>query len=37
MKWSDDGSEDKKPKGIKTCTIKRKLKYENYENCLETG
>ena len=31
----DDGSEDKKAKGPKKCVIKRKLKFENYKNCLE--
>ena len=31
----DDGSENKKAKGRKRCVIKRKLKFENYENCLE--
>ena len=31
----DDGSEDKKAKGTKKCVIKRKLKFENYRNCLE--
>ena len=32
----DDGSEDKKKaKGAKMCVIKRKLKFENYKNCLE--
>ena len=31
----DDGSEDKKAKGTKKCFIKRKLKFENYKNCLE--
>ena len=31
----DDGSEDKKAKGTKKCLIKRKLKFENYKNCLE--
>ena len=31
-----DGSiEDKKEKGTKKCVIKRKLKFENYKNCLE--
>ena len=30
----DDGSEDKKAKGTKECVIKRKLKFEIYENCL---
>ena len=32
----DDGSEDKKAKGTKQRVIKRKLKFENYKNCLET-
>ena len=32
----DDGSEDKKAKGTKKYVIKRKLKFENYKNCLET-
>ena len=31
----DDGSENKKAKGTKSCVIKRKLKFENYKNCLE--
>ena len=31
----DDGSEDKKAKGTKTCVIKRKLKFGNCKNCLE--
>ena len=31
----DDTSEDKKSKGTKKCVIKRKLKFENYKNCLE--
>ena len=31
----DDGSEDKKAKCTKKCIIKRKLKFENYKNCLE--
>ena len=31
----DDGSEDKKAKGTQKCAIKRKLKFENYENCLK--
>ena len=30
-----DGSEDKVAKGTRKCVIKRKLKYENYKNCLE--
>ena len=32
----DDGSEDKKAKGTKTCAIKRKFKFENYKSCLES-
>ena len=31
----DDGSEDKKAKGTKKCATKRKLRFENYKNCLE--
>ena len=31
----DDGSEDKRVKGTKKCVIKRKLKFEDYKNCLE--
>ena len=31
----DDGSEDKKGKDTKRCVMKRKLKFENYKNCLE--
>ena len=31
----DDGSEDKKAKVRKKLVIKRKLKFENYKNCLE--
>ena len=30
----DDGSEYTKTNGTKECVIKRKLKFENYENCL---
>ena len=30
----DDGREDKKAKGRKKCAIDRKLKFENYKNCL---
>ena len=32
---TNEGSEDKKAKGTKNCVIKRKLKFENFENCLE--
>ena len=31
----DDGSEDKMQKAQKKCVIKRKLKFENFKNCLE--
>ena len=31
----DDSSEDKKAKGTKMCVIKRKIKFENYKNCLK--
>ena len=31
----DDSSADKKSKGTKKCVMKRKLKFENYKNCLE--
>ena len=30
-----NGNEQKKTKGTKKCVIKRKLKFEDYENCLE--
>ena len=30
-----DGSEGKKAKSTKKCVMKRKLKFENYKNCLE--
>ena len=33
----DKGSGDKKAKGTKKCVIKRKLKFENYKNCLEAN
>ena len=31
----DDGSADKQAKDTKKCVISRKLKFENYKNCLE--
>ena len=31
----DDNSEDKKTKDAKKRVIKRKLKFEDYKNCLE--
>ena len=31
----DDGSENKIAKARKTCVIEKKLKFKNYENCLE--
>ena len=33
----DNNDEDKKAKGTKKCVIKRKLKFENYKNCLEAS
>ena len=33
----DDVSEDKKTKGTKKCPIKKKLKFENYQNWLEVA
>ena len=32
---TDDGQEDKKVKGTKMCFIKRKLKFQDYKNCLQ--
>ena len=32
----DDSSEDKNGKYTKKCAIKKKVKFENYKNCLET-
>ena len=32
---TDDGSGDKKAKDTKKCAIKRKLKIDNYKNCVE--
>ena len=32
---ADDCGENKKRKDTKKCAIKRKLKFENYKNCLE--
>ena len=29
--------EDKKAKDTKKCVIKKKLKFENYKNCLEAN
>ena len=31
----NDTTEDQKAKATKKCVIKRKLKFKNYENCLE--
>ena len=31
----DDSSKNKKAKGTKKCVMKRKLKFENFKNCLE--
>ena len=30
----DDGYSDKKAKGTKKCVIKRRLKFNDYKNCL---
>ena len=30
----DDGGSDKKAKGTKKCAIKRRLKFNDYNNCL---
>ena len=30
----DDGESDKKAKGTKKCVIKRRLKFNDYKNCL---
>ena len=30
----DDGGSDKKAKGIKKCVIKRRLKFNDYKDCL---
>ena len=31
----DNNDEDKKAKGTTKCLIKRNLKFQDYENCLE--
>ena len=33
----DNNDKDKKAKGTKKCVIKRKLKLEDYKNCLEVA
>ena len=33
----DKNDEDKNVKGTKKCVIKRKLKFEDYKNCLEAA
>ena len=33
----DNNDEDKKAKGTKKCVIKRKLKFQDYKNCLEAA
>ena len=35
LKYNND--EDKNTKGTKKCIIKRKVKFENYKNCLEAA
>ena len=32
----DNNDEDRKAKGTKKCVVKRKLKFEDYKNCLES-
>ena len=32
---TENSDEDKKAKGTKKCVTKRKLKFEDYKNCLE--
>ena len=32
----DNNDEDRKAKGTKECVVKRKLKFEDYKNCLES-
>ena len=33
----DNNDEDKKAKNAKKCVLKRKLKFEDYKNCLEAS
>ena len=33
----DNNDEDKKTKGPKECDTKKKIKFQNYKNCLETA
>ena len=33
----DNNNEDKKAKGTKKCVIKRKLKFQDYKNCLDAA
>ena len=35
QKLIGDSTEDKTAKNTKACVIKRKLKFQNYKNCLE--
>ena len=35
--WKDNNDKDKKAKGTKKCVIKRKLKFQDYKNCLESS
>ena len=35
--FTGDNDENKKTKVIKNCVIKQKLKFEDYENCLEAN
>ena len=33
----DNNDEDRKVKGTKKCVIKRKLKFQDYKNCLDAA
>ena len=35
LKYNNDKDEDKKAKCTRKCVIKRKLKFQDYKNCLE--
>ena len=37
VRLRDNNDEDKKAKGTKKFVIKRKLKFENYKNCLKAA
>ena len=37
IQLKENNDEDKKTKGTKQCVIKRKLKFQDYENCLRAA